>query len=173
MYPEIIIKESKNYAITNNMYSAYLGIQSMFPEGNFEPFLMMNADVFYDASVLRTLLDCKYPDSIVTEAGRYIDESMKVIEKNNRLISISKNIPQEEAYGTTIDVYRFSAIGGKAFFIRCKEYIEKKKEMKLWSEIALNDALGDVEFRACPLNGRWMEIDNYDDLEAAEKLFAK
>lgn len=45
--------------------------------------------------------------------------------------------------------------------------------MRLWSEITLNDALGDVEFRACPLNGRWMEIDNYDDLEAAEKLFAK
>ena len=46
-----------------------------------------------------------------------------------------------------------------------------KKELKMWSEVALNDILCDVEFKACPLVGRWFEIDNHDDLAAAEKLF--
>ena len=170
-YPDIHIVESMDYANTNNMYSAYLGIKAMFPTGEIGPFLMMNADVFYDASVLRMLLTCGYQDAIVTEVGRYIEESMKVVEKDGRLTEISKKITPEKAYGTTIDVYRFSAAGGAAFLTRCAEYIEERKERKLWSEVALNDALDDVEFHACPLAGRWLEIDNHDDLAAAERLF--
>ena len=50
-YPEITIVESVDYATTNNMYSAYLGIKAMFPDGDIRPFYMMNADVFYDSSV--------------------------------------------------------------------------------------------------------------------------
>ena len=172
-YPDIHIVESVDYVSTNNMYSAYLGIKAMFPDGKIRPFLMMNADVFYDASVLKTLLAFDWADAIVTEIGIYIEESMKVVEKGGRLTAISKKIPLREAYGTTIDVYRFSSAGGTAFFVRCIEYIEKRKERKLWSEVALNDALSDVEFHACPLDGRWLEIDNYDDLVAAEKLFCE
>ena len=37
----------------------------------------------------------------------------------------------------------------------------------------MDDILKDIEFRACPLVGRWLEIDNHDDLAAAEKLFAE
>lgn len=43
--------------------------------------------------------------------------------------------------------------------------------MKKWSEVALNDILLDVDFAPCPLVGRWFEIDNHEDLVAAEKLF--
>lgn len=75
--------------------------------------------------------------------------------------------------GASIDVYKFSADGGKAFFNKCAEYIEDRHELKMWSEVALNDILSEVEFQACPLKGRWLEIDNHDDLAAAEKLFAE
>ena len=68
-------------------------------------------------------------------------------------------------------MYKCGENGGKAFYDRCKEYIEEKKEPKKWSEVALNDALVDVQFRA-PLVGRWYEIDNHEDLAAAEELFA-
>lgn len=173
LYPNIQIIESQNYASTNNMYSAYLGIKTMFPTGDISSFLMMNADVFFDPSVLKTLISCEYPNAVVTEIGRYIFESMKVKEENGRLTKISKQIPPEDAYGTSIDVYRFSTNGGKAFYGRCIDYIEHRKELKLWSEVALNDAFDDVEFKACPLDGRWMEIDNYEDLTVAEKLFAE
>lgn len=158
---------SEDYAATNNMYSAYLGREAM----QSEDFLMMNADVFFDASVIRSLLHCPFPNAIVTEVGRWIEESMKVQEQDGRLTAISKAIPPEEAYGTTIDVYKFSAEAGRVFFDVCRQYIEERKELKLWSEVALNDALHLVEFRACPLEGRWLEIDNHDDLRAAEQLF--
>ena len=170
-WPVIKVVESVDYETTNNMYSAYLGIQAMFPDKQIGNFLMMNADVFYDASVVSALLAYTAPNAIVVDMGRYMEESMKVIEKDGRIIAISKQIKPEEALGCSIDVYKFDGEGGNAFFNRCVDYIEKKKELKMWSEVALHDALVDVVFEACPLEGRWFEIDNHEDLAAAETLF--
>lgn len=166
-YPDVKVIESKDYATTNNMFSAYLGIQSVGTGG----FLMMNADVFFDTSVIAALLACPFANAIVTDIGNYNEESMKVIEEEGRLVRISKAITKEEALGSSIDVYKFDKNGATAFFNKAKEYIEVKKELKMWSEVALNDILSEVEFKACPLVGRWFEIDNHDDLAAAEKLF--
>lgn len=166
-YKEITILESVDYATTNNMYSAYLARERMAGED----FLMMNADVFFDASVIRALLDCPYPNAIAVDVGRYIMESMKVSEREGKLTAISKTIPPEQALGCSIDVYKFSADGAKEFFSKCSEYIEAKNDRKQWSEVALNDILARVEFHACPLRGRWMEIDTTEDLAAAQKLF--
>lgn len=171
LYPEIHIVESVDYATTNNMYSAYMGIKTMFPDGDIQPFLMMNADVFYDASVISALLANTDENAVVVDMGRYIEESMKVVEKDGKLVAISKQITPEDALGSSIDVYKFGTTGAKAFFDQCVEYIEVKKELKMWSEVALNDAFVNAEFHACPLNGRWLEIDNHEDLAAAEALF--
>lgn len=168
-YPGVRIICNTEYAETNNMYSAWLGREAMDGEG----FLMMNADVFYDASVISALLSCPAEDAIVTDIGSYFEESMKVTEENGRLSSISKTIPRSEALGASIDVYKFSKLGGAAFFNKCEEYIIVKGERKLWSEVALNDILSDIEFKACPLVGRWLEIDNHEDLAAAQSLFAE
>lgn len=168
-YPEINIINSIDYAVTNNMYSAYLARKIIGDE----EFLMMNADVFCDASVVSGLLDFDAPNAIVTEIGNYIDESMKVIQRDGRIVRIAKTITKEEAFGVSIDIYKFSREGARVFFGKCAEYIEEKKELKLWSEVALNDILSEVVFKACPLVGRWIEIDNHDDLSDAEKLFAK
>lgn len=169
LYPNINIVCSVDYATTNNMYSAWLGKKAMNGEG----FLMMNADVFYDASVIKALLACEAENAIVTDIGTYMEESMKVVEDNGRLIKISKAITPDEALGASIDVYKFSAKGAEVFFKTCEEYICIKKELKLWSEVALNDILAEIEFKACPLVGRWLEIDNHDDLAAAEQLFSE
>jgi len=166
-FPNVEIIVNAEYASTNNMYSAFLGRGSM----NGKPFIMMNADVFYDSSVIKALCAHYSENAIVTDIGRYLVESMKVVEKNGRLISISKFIAKEEACGTSIDVYKFSKEGGQAFFNKCSEYIEGKHEVKLWSEVALNDILLKIKFVACPIKGRWFEIDNLDDLREAERIF--
>lgn len=167
-YPEITVLESVDYAITNNMYSAYLAKEAMAGHD----FIMMNADVFFDASVIRALLDCPHPNAIVVDVGRYMEESMKVMERNGKLTAIAKTIPPAQALGCSIDVYKFSPAAADAFFAKCGEYIEANNDRKQWSEVALNDILPDADFYACPLDGRWMEIDNREDLIAAEKLFA-
>lgn len=167
----IKLVESVDYASTNNMYSAYLGIKSMFPDGNIGSFYMMNADVFFDSSVIAGLKNTGCGSFIVTDVGRYMEESMKVVVDEGRITAISKAIPEAEAYGCSIDVYKFGEEGAAAFYKRCCEYIEEKKDLKKWSEVALNDALADTAFKVCPLSGRWFEIDDLNDLAAAEALF--
>lgn len=166
-YPSINIIKSEDYINTNNMYSAYLAKNKLYGE----EFLMMNADVYYDDTIIAELLKKEYINAIVTDIGTYNEESMKVIEENGRLISISKQIDKEKALGCSIDVYKFSPKAGKAFFDKCCEYIDDKNELKLWSEVALNDVLNEANFVACPLKGRWVEIDNHDDLAIATNLF--
>lgn len=168
-FRDVNIIESPKFAETNNMYSAYLAREAMAGDD----FLMMNADVFMDSSVIRALLDFNWPNAIVTDIGFYLEESMKVVEAEGRLTRISKEIAAEDALGASIDVYRFSQEAGDAFFRKCREYIEEKNERRLWSEVALNDILSEVEFRACPLDGRWFEIDNSEDLATAERIFAE
>ena len=167
-YPEITVLTSVDYATTNNMYSAYLARDRMAGE----PFLMMNADVFFDASVIRALLDCPSPDAIVVDVGRYMEESMKVSERDGKLTAIAKTIPPAQALGCSVDVYKFSAEAADAFFAKCEEYIDVRNDRRQWSEVALNDILPHVDFQACPVSGRWFEIDNLDDLASARKLFA-
>lgn len=167
-YPHVTFLENKNYENTNNMYSAYLAKGCLYGEA----FLMMNADVFFDPNVISSLLTFKAEAAIVTDKGNYLAESMKVSGEYGKLTKISKMISQEEALGVSIDVYKLSEKVGKALFDKCKEYIEEKKELNLWSEVALNDILSSYEVLPCPLNGRWIEIDTAEDLKEAERLFS-
>lgn len=168
LYPEIHLIESPNYAETNNMFSAYLGHERMAGSS----FLMMNADVFYDDSVVESLLAFDAPNAIVCDIGRYLPESMKIeVGDEGNIVNIAKDIPLEKAYGSTIDVYKVSNIGGAAFFEKCREIIEDQHEKKLWNEVALQAIFPEVIFKPCPLVGRWLEIDNHEDLAEAELLF--
>lgn len=166
-YPDVKLIHSADYAVTNNMYSAYLAMEKMLDSD----FLMMNADVFFDSSVITALLRFEHPNAIVVDIDTYYEESMKVTEKEGRIVEISKKISKNNALGASIDVYRFSKEGGQAFFSKCTNYIENQGEKNLWSEVALNDILSEIEFKACPIQGRWLEIDNHEDLAAAEVLF--
>lgn len=166
-YPFVKIIHSENYNKTNNMYSSFLGKDSVLGSD----FLLMNADVFHDSSVISALLKNSAPNAIVVDINRYNEESMKVTGKIEQIESISKQIPKENALGTSIDIYKFSSIAGEKFFDRCSYYINTMEQFTLWSEVALNDVLKEINFAACPLEGRWFEIDNHDDLAEAEKLF--
>lgn len=167
-YRNIHIIKNSDYLTTNNMYSAFLA-KSQFKN---EAFLMMNADVFFDEYVIKYLIDHNSKDAIVTDIGNYLEESMKVVEKDNRIVKISKDISKQCALGSSIDVYKFSKEGSEAFFNKCNEYINEKGELSKWTEVALNDILSKIKFSACPLKGRWVEIDNIDDLKYARGLFS-
>ena len=167
-YPFVNIVLNANYGETNNMYSAYLTMDALY--GN--EFILMNGDVFFDESVISELLKPMYLNSIVVEKGVYNDESMKVrVDNTNRIVEISKKIPEILAYGVSIDVYKFSAEASKSFFERIREIVEVHGKLNEWTEVALNEILSKVKFEPCPLKGRWVEIDNYEDLKFAEEIF--
>ena len=177
-YPEVKIIQNNQYDISNNMFSAFIGIsysycfnKSLRDED--DKLLMMNSDVFFDSSIISELIKDEYENAIVVDIGNYNDESMKVIQRGSRIVEISKKITKEDALGNSIDVYKFNREGVKNFLNKCYDYIIMNKNYNSWSEVALNDTLKEVEFKVCPLKGRWFEIDNHEDLRQAEKLFSE
>jgi choline kinase len=155
------------YAVTHNMFSS-LCVRNWVDTS---PFIMLNGDVFFDQHILSELLSFKYSNAILVDYGVYFGESMKVTHKHGMITSISKDIEQKDALGSSIDIYKFSSQGASEYFSECNRIINKQHKRRLWCEVAINNILKSVEFKACPFWGRWIEIDTIEDLRQAELLF--
>lgn len=167
-YSDIEIIENKDYDTTNNMYSAYLSKDKLYKKD----FILMNADVFFESSIIKKIIDDSNPNIIATQVGLYNEENMKVKVDNQEIKNISKNIDREDSFGVSIDIYKFSSEGSKAIFDKMENYIDKQKDLNQWTEVALNDILNNVAFKPCDIeNDKWIEIDNHEDLKEAERIF--
>jgi len=157
---------NKDYDTTNNLYSLFLA-KEVFSEGSF----LMNADIIFDESILSDMqgdYSC-----VAVDVGRYIEESMKVVVKNNTITGISKKIEETSYYGSSIDLYKFTELDAKKV-IKKAEDIVTKGDLNEWTEIALNELFIAGEIDAKPLDikkRKWFEIDNFEDLVEAELLF--
>lgn len=161
-----IIRNS-DYSKTNNMYSMYLARD--FVKNN--EFILMNADVFYESVVIKELLNDERKNLMVCDNGTYIEESMKIVKEASEIKEISKQISEKEAYGVTIDVYKFSKNANEKFIKIIVDYIENKQELNAWTEVAINKLVKEEKFDSLDIKYKWVEIDNHDDLRQAEQLF--
>lgn len=168
-FPFIEIIDNKEYLKTNNMYSMFLTKKFV----NEESFIFMNADVFFKEMIIKELLEDERENLIVCDNGNYLEESMKIVlDKNeHNILKISKQISKEESYGTTIDVYKLSSSASEKFFSIINNFIIEKKELNLWTEVAVQELLKQEKFYSKDIDFKWVEIDNLEDLEQAKKLF--
>lgn len=164
---KVRIINNKEYSTTNNMYSLHMAKEFV----DNEAFLLLNGDVFFEKEIIEKLLENKEPNMIVCDDGRYIEESMKIIVKNGIISSISKQITPEDAYGVTIDIYKFSSYASKKLFETIQKIIYEENNLNSWSEVAIDKVLKQVDFMPLDIKYKWVEIDNHEDLAQAEKNF--
>ena len=167
VYKGVNIIVNNDYDKTNNMYSLYMTKDFL----KNEDFILMNADVYYEAEIINKLLNDEYKNLIVCDDGKYIEESMKIEKDGNKIVKINKNIKEEEAYGVSIDVYKFSKEAGKKLFKIVDDIINVEKDLNSWTEVAIDKLLAKEEFHSLDMKYKWVEIDNHEDLKYAEKLF--
>lgn len=171
-FPELKIQliENHDYATTNNMYSLYLARERLGQET-----LLLNGDIVFGPELLQRVLATKDHSVIATMQGVYVEESMKVVRKaSGTLCAISKKLTAGESYGISLDLYRFSAETAQTLRDRILATIEGEKNLTQWTEVAIDAVLSDGAARIRPVdcNGlRWVEIDNFDDLQQAEVQF--
>lgn len=170
-YPQLDFQfvDNKDYDSTNNLYSLYLAREHMNGD-----FLLMNADLVFDKSVISKLIESKVSAFCIDE-GVYMEESMKVtIDGHGSIASISKGIIEQDAYGVSIDVYLFKWNDCATLQSAVATAIERDKRLNDWTEALLNDLLigGKIEIQPVNIHGvPWYEIDNFNDLSIAEKMF--
>lgn len=169
----ITIVENKIYEDTNNMYSFYLAKEHV--KG--KPFILNNADLSVDSSLVSKMLSDEREDLVAVDAGLFNEESMKVtVSPEGHIIDISKKITETDSFGCSIDFYKFSVKSSVIFFNELESIIEKDKNLKDWTEVAMQRLFKSqsLKFEAFDINGLpWVEIDNYDDLALSDEIFAQ
>jgi len=168
----ITVLINHDFNTTNNMYSLYM--TKDYARG--KDFVLLNGDVVLHGNIMENLVNQKESDFICVDVGKYVEESMKVVldESAGILVDISKKISPEDSYGNSIDLYRFSHSSSNLLFEECHRVIVVNKNLKDWSEVALQTLLQTRAMRMRPLgiDGLpWVEIDNTDDLLDAELRF--
>lgn len=162
--------DNVRYAETNNMYSLYLAYQYIADS----EFILMNSDVYFDANIVEGLLKPEWDGKslIACDRSGYMEESMKIMVDGQGAIShISKKISESEYYAVSIDVYKLNRQASRALLAQIKDTIEIKKDENSWTEVALDEIFTQCYFVPYSIEGRWFEIDNYDDLHKAEEIF--
>lgn len=165
----LICVENNSFATTNNMYSLFLAREII--AGN--DLILMNADVVFDPAIIRDLAETTV-NSICVQVGAYAEESMKVVEKGDQLVSIGKTIKPESALGVSIDVYRFTSDGTEILLREVSRITEEEGNINEWTELALDRLMGkgSLDIHAFDIKNRnWYEIDNLEDLHKAELVF--
>jgi len=159
---------NREYQSTNNMYSLYL-LRDYLTQG----FLLANGDVLAETSIFSDLCLHTEGSFIACQKGAWLEESMKVTVKDERITSISKKTSEESAYGNSIDIYAFDAVGANALLGIVSNTIESG-ELTQWTEVAIDAMMSRVQVLPLDIGPRrWVEVDNMDDLSEASILFAE
>ncbi len=168
----VTLVENTEHETTDNMYSLFLARAHL--EG--QPFVLTNGDVVFDPTILRDVLSDPREGLMAVERGEYNPESMKVlVSGDNRIIDISKEIPPEEAYGSSMDMYKFAAASGRTFFEGITRIVEGEANRGDWTEVALQRLLkrGTLQMEPFDIGPRaWIEVDTCEDLLLADRTFS-
>lgn len=129
-YPQVNEIYSPDYLTTNNMYSLYLGLNAIKQEfENIGHLFINNADCLYDENLMKEFVNSEFDSAIAVEVGTYIEESMKVVKlDDNSLVNIAKTITENDAYGVSVDLYKYCAKTVILTVILSVFYQEKQQE---------------------------------------------
>jgi len=168
---KIQLIQNEIYKKSNNMYSLWLCKEHIEYSNNA---IISNADVVFDSSIIKKL-NSKLGNFIVVDQGVFNEEAMKITYINGWAKSISKQIKENEAYGSSLDVYSFTREANLKLIEEMENIIEVNKDKNQWTEVALNNVLSKYDLIkpfSIGSKERWYEIDNEKDLLNAEVIFS-
>lgn len=170
-FPHVNILNNVDYTSTNNMYSLYLALRlGAFSDSH--SVLINNGDCIYDKDLIRGFATSGRTDLIAVDVGAFEEESMKVKTEDGAITNISKDIPEGDAFGVSIDLYLFSSKSVSKLKEIIHKFVDLEKQRHLWTEVAIQEMFSKVKIAPYDIQGRrWVEIDNMSDLRSADRLF--
>ena len=149
-----------------SLYSLFLARADLESAGGC---LVMDADVLYDPSLIRVLVQSKASNGVLFDGG-FVDEEMKIGVRGGRAVELGKKIRAEdyEAIGRGPGFYKVGSSAGPAFArVLCAMVDEGLAHLEY--EDAFTRLFKDHKFSPVDVGGRaWTEIDNLVDLERAK-----
>lgn len=165
------------YDKTNNIYSLALAKQQMQEDDT----ILLESDLIFDDEMLELIVNNPYPNlALVAKYETWMDGTMVRIDDDNNIVSFVPKSAFRYAdvskYYKTVNIYKFSKEFSKTKYIPFLEAYSRAVGNNEYYENVLRiiTFLNNKELKALPISGeKWYEIDDKQDLDIAECLFAE
>lgn len=169
--------ENEIYEKTNNIYSLWLASGCLKVDDT----LLLESDLILDDTILSQLEQNPYPNLVaVAPFESWMDGTVVNIDEGNNITDLfSKerlDYNHTAAYYKTINVYKFSKEFAENYFVPFLDAYTKALGNNEYYEQVLRVIvmLDKSKIRALPmLKEKWYEIDDIQDLDIAETIFAE
>lgn len=165
------------YDKTNNIYSLALAKEQMQQDDT----ILLESDLIFEEGMLRLLLDNPFPNlALVSKYETWMDGTMVCIDKEQNIVNFvpkaAFNYHNVGQYYKTVNIYKFSKEFATTKYIPFLEAYSKSVGNNEYYENVLRiiSFLNSHDLKALPVgNLKWYEIDDKQDLDIAEALFAE
>ncbi|NBH68218.1 MULTISPECIES: aminotransferase class I/II-fold pyridoxal phosphate-dependent enzyme [Bacteroidaceae] len=165
------------YNKTNNIYSLYLAKEELQKQDT----LLIESDLIFEDTLFHKILNNPYPNlALVAKYEPWMDGTMVRLNTENDIIDfISKKAfryADIDNYYKTVNIYKFSKEFLRNSYVPFLEAYSKALGNNEYYEQVLRviTLLERCELKGLPLEGeRWYEIDDIQDLDIAETIFAE
>lgn len=172
----IVFVDNPVYDRTNNIYSLYLASGYLEKEDT----LLLESDLVFEEGVLRELVEDPRPSlALVDKYESWMDGTVVKVDDEDDIVAfvpgkkfVFSDIPE---YYKTVNIYKFSKHFSETHYVPFLEaYVKALGENEYYEQVLrVVMHLGDSELKAKRLSGqKWYEIDDLQDLDIAESMFA-
>lgn len=165
------------YYKTNNIYSLGLAKQQLQEDDT----LLLESDLIFDDRMLGIIVDNPYPNiALVAKYESWMDGTMVCLDEDNNIVNfVTKDAFSYEdgdKYYKTVNIYKFSKEFSKMKYVPFLDAYSRAVGNNEYYENVLRiiTFLNNKELKALPIaDEKWYEIDDKQDLDIAEALFAE
>lgn len=165
------------YDKTNNIYSLSLAKDLLMEDDT----ILLESDLVFEDGILERILDNDYPDlALVDKYESWMDGTVVKLGEDNTIVNfISKkafDFGEADKYYKTVNIYKFSKSFSRGKYVPFLEAYCKSLGNNEYYEQVLKviSLLDNPQLKALMLDGeKWYEIDDIQDLDIAEALFAE
>ena len=164
------------YDKTNNIYSLALAKDKLMEDDT----LLIESDLIFDDGMFDLMLENPSPNlALVAKYESWMDGTMVKIDQDNNIVNFvpkeAFNYSETDSYFKTVNIYKFSRVFSQTKYVPFLEAYTKAVGNNEYYENVLRiiSFLNSHDLKAPPItNEKWYEIDDKQDLDIAEALFA-
>lgn len=161
---------------TNNIYSLALAKDKLQEDDT----ILVESDLIFEDGMFQLLLDNPHPDlALVAKYERWMDGTMVKIDNDNNIVDFVPKAAFDshdiESYYKTVNIYKFSKGFSRTKYVPFLDAYTKAVGNNEYYENVLRiiTFLNSHDLKALPITiEKWYEIDDKQDLDIAEALFA-
>lgn len=165
------------YDKTNNIYSLSLAKEQLQQDDT----LLIESDLIFEDRVIDKILSDPYPNiALVAKYESWMDGTVVMLDNDNNILNfVTKkafNFDHKDSYYKTVNMYKFSKEFSTTHYVPFLEaYINALGNNEYYEQVLRVIALLDKpDLKALPLTvEKWYEIDDMQDLNNAETIFAE